>query len=529
VTHEVEIFLELFAVLAALAAVAKRLQIPYPILLVLGGLVLGFIPGLPVIQLPPELLFVLFLPPLIYAPSLSLSLPDLRRNVRLISLLAVGLVLVTMLGVAAVAHTIIPLLTWPTAFVLGAIVSPTDASAAAAIGERLHLPRRLIVQLEGEGLTNDTTALVAYRMAIAAIVTGTFSLAQAGREFVQLGAGGALIGGAVGWLALRLRRWANDVPVELTLSLGTPFAAYVLAEALGLSGVIAVFAAGVCVGWLSPTHIRPATRQRALDTWDLLVFLLNGLLFLFLGLQSRTILARISGHTVPALIGFAGAVCGTVIVLRIVWVFLASYLPRALSRRIRRRDPYPPWQYPAILGWCGLRGADTLAAAMAVPLTLQSGAPFPHRDLLIYLAFSVILVTLVGQGLTLPLLIRRLGTVGDDTAEREEAKARAVLAQAAVARLDELKGKQGVPEWLRDQLRAWYGHEADGFQALEQADNGPTREALGAQRRLLQEAIGAKRRALLALRRSGAISDDVLSRIQRDLDLEAVRFGAQAA
>ena len=344
-----------------------------------------------------------------------------------------------------------------------------------------------------------------------------------------LGAGGVLIGGAVGWLALRLRRWANDVPVELTIALGTPFAAYLLAETLGLSGVIAVFAAGVCVGWLSPTQIPPATRRRAVDTWDLLVFLLNGLLFLFLGLQSRAILAGHSGHSASALLGFAGAVSGTVIAVRIVWVFLSAYLPRALSRRIRSRDLYPPWQYPAILGWSGLRGADTLAAALALPLAVGSGAPFPHRGLLIYLAFSVILVSLVGQGLTLPPLIRWLGTDGDAAAGREDAKARAVLARAALTRLNELEGQTGVPKWLLDQLRVWYEHGVDGYTTLEQAEDGPTLEALRAQRRLMREATRAKRQALLALRRGGTISDDVLRRIERDLDLEALRFGAKAA
>jgi CPA1 family monovalent cation:H+ antiporter len=510
---------------ALLLALASVVRIPYPILFVLGGLALGFVPGLPDVELKPQIVLVAILPPLLYSAAFFTSLRDLRSKARPIGLLALGLVLATTVSVAAVCHAAIPGLAWPVCFVIGAIVSPTDAVAATTIAERVGLPRRLVVLLEGESLINDATALVAYRFAVAAVVTGTFSLWHATWRFAFDAAGGVLIGLVVGYAIRQLRKRLDDSPTEIAIALFSGYFAYLPAEALGVSAVLAAVTVGVYVGWYTPELTTVRTRLQGDAVWEIVVFLLNALLFGLVGLQLRPIVDSLSGRSTGSLLYDAAVVGAAVIVTRLIWIFPVTYLPRALSRRIRERDPYPPWQYPVVVGWAGLRGAVSLAAALALPLTTASGAPFPDRDLVIFLTFSVILVTLVGQGLTLPLLIRRLGIEDDGSAQREEVKARLHAADAALARLEELAAEDWVRDETAERLRGLYRFRQNRFGArFDDGDDGEIEQRSLDYQRLRRELLDAERSAVVELRRQGRIDDGVMNLVTRDLDLEDARL-----
>ena len=406
---------------SALFVAAAFTEVPFPILFVLGGLTLGFVPGVPNVVLEPDLVLIIVLPPLLYSAAFFSSLRDLRANVRSISLLSIGLVLATTFGVAAIAHALIDDLSWRTAIVLGAIVSPTDPIAATSIARRFDVPRRVVTIVEGESMVNDATALIVYRFAVVAVVSGTFSLSDAALEFVGNAVGGIAIGFAVGWLVAQVRRRLDDAPVEIALSLITAYFAYLPAEALGVSGVLAAVTVGIYLGWRAPELVTsPSTRLQSQAVWEILVFVVNAFLFALLGLQFQELVNSLDGYSAATLIGYGALVGGTVIAIRMIWVFPNSYVPRFLFPRIRARDPYPPWQYPMLVSWMGMRGAVSLAAALALPLQTDAGSAFPARDLIIFLTFCVILMTLVFQGLTLPALIRMLRIDDDDGAEREE-------------------------------------------------------------------------------------------------------------
>ncbi|MCW2975436.1 MAG: Na+/H+ antiporter [Actinomycetia bacterium] len=510
---------------AGLLMLAPLLRVPYPILLVLGGLALGFVPGIPHVALRPDVVLVAILPPLLYSAAFFTSLRDLRRYARPLSLLALGLVFATTLVVAAVCHTAISGLSWPVCFVLGALVAPTDAVAANAIAARLGVPRRLAALIEGESLVNDATALVAYRFAVAAVVTGGFSLWHASWRFVLDVAGGVAIGLAVGFVLRQIRRRLNHSPTEIVIALLSGYFAYLPAQAAGVSAVLAAVTVSVYVGWYTPELTTAETRLQGDAVWSILTFLLNALLFGMVGLQLRTILNELSGRSTGSLIADAAVVSGTVIGTRLLWIYPATYLPRLLSRTIRERDPYPPWQYPTLIGWTGLRGAVTLAAALALPLTTSSGEPFPQRELLIYLAFCVILATLVVQGLSLPLLIRLLHLEDDGTAAKEETKARIYAADAALARLDELAGEEWVREDTAERMRGLYRFRQNRFSArFDAEDDGAIEQRSQNYQRLRRELLDAERQAVVELRRIGRINDDVMNVVQRDLDLEDARL-----
>lgn len=524
--HDDLVLLGLLVAAAALIAAAPGLRIPYPILLVLGGLGLGFVPGAPHIRLPPELVLVAFLPPLLYYAAYATSLRDLRRNVRPISLLAIGLVLATTIVVAVVAHATIDL-SWASAFVLGAIVSPTDPVAATAIAQRLGVPRRIVTVIEGESLINDATALVAYRLAVVAVVSGTFSIWHAGLAFLGNVVGGVAVGLAVGLLVAAVRRRLDDPPVETTISLITGYLAYLPASALGASGVVAVVTAGVVLGWMTPRLTNAEQRLQSAGAWEILVFVLNSLLFVLVGLQLPSILDNLASQSGARLAYEGGLIAATVVVTRLVWIFPATYLPRWAVPRVRARDPYPPWQHPALIGWTGLRGAVSLAAALALPFTTHAGRPFPGRDLIVFLTFCVILGTLVVQGLSLPLVIRLLGLEDDGVEAREEAKARIRAAEAALARIEELVEEEWVRDDTAERLRRMYGFRRDRFRArFDGEDDGSLEERSTAFQRLRRELLEAERSAIVQLRRDGHINDDVMHRIERDLDLEDTRLDA---
>jgi monovalent cation/hydrogen antiporter len=518
--HEIEpLLLALMVAVAGLSVLARVVRVPYPILLVLGGLVLGFVPGMPAVELPPELVLVAFLPPLLYWAGFFASPRDLRADARAISMLAVGLVLATMVAVAVTAHAMVDAMTWPAAFALGAIVSPTDPLAASAIGRRLGVPRRLLTVLEGESLVNDATALVAYRVAVAAAVSGSFVAWQAGLRFVVTAAGGVVVGLLAGWLVAELRRRLDDPVVEIVISVVTGYAAYLPAELLGVSGVLAAVTAGLYVGWRAPELASASTRLLGFSFWEVLVYLANAVLFILVGLQLQPILEDLDGTAVAVLVGQGVLVSAMVAAVRLGWAFSVPYLVRLVDRRPSQRMRRVGAKDRLMLGWSGMRGAVSLAAALALPLD------FPMRNLILFLTFAVIFATLVVQGLTLPALIRRLRFDQDDAEEREELKARLAATYAALERLDELAGA----DWTRDdtveRLHAMYE-----FRRRRLKERGGYLENDGAEdrslayQRLLRELLQAQRQAIVQLRNQGRISNDVMHRIERELDLEDTRL-----
>ena len=471
----IQILILLLIVIAALAVAEARLRIPSAILLVLAGIVLGLIPGLPTVELAPELVLLLVLPPIIYSSAVAMSWREFRFNLRPISLLALGCVAFTTVATAAAAHWVLGL-PWPVGFVLGAIVSPPDAVAPLSVARRMQIPRRILVVLEGEGLANDATALVLYRFAVAAVSAGMFSLGEATTLFAAIVVGEIAWGLGVGWLMLHLRRWVGDPRIEITLSIITPFLAYWPPEHLGGSGVLATVTAGLYISWNGLQLISAATRLQGIFFWDFLIYLVEGLVFLTTGLQARTLIARIGQYPLLELAISAAVISAVVIVARFVWVFPAVYLPRWLFPRIRRRDPAPPWQHAFVLSFTGVRGIVSLAAALAIPFATAAGAPFPGRDLILFLTFSVILVTLVGQGLMLPSVIRALGLAHagrreHETDKAEECAARRQAAIAALNRLDELTAAGNFSEAILRPIRIRQRHRLEHIERGSDLDD----------------------------------------------------------
>jgi monovalent cation/hydrogen antiporter len=515
----------LLVALAAMLIVSPIVRIPYPILLVLGGLAVSFIPGMPTLQLPPDVVLVAVLPPLLYYSAYSTSLRDLRQNARPISLLAIGLVIATTSAVAVVAHEVIDNFSWSAAFVLGAVVSPTDPLAATKVTRRLGVPRRIVAVIEGESLVNDGSALVLYKVAVTAVVAGTFSIWDAGLKFIWSVTGGIGIGLVVGYLVAEVRRRLDSPPLEVTIALMTGYFAFIPAAAAGASGVLAVVTAGVYLGWLTPELTSVQTRLQGAGVWEILAFLINALLFALVGLQLSHILHELTATSNGKLIEYALLVTGTVIVTRIAWIPINAYLPRMLFPRILERDPYPPFSWLLTISWTGMRGAVSLAAALALPLTTHGGGSFDERNLIIFLTFCVILGTLVLQGLTLPVLIRALHLEDDGTAQREEDKARIHAADAAIARLDELVSEDWVREDTAERLRGLYGFRRNRFsERFDDGTDGSIEERSQNYQRLRRELLEAERAAIVDLRRRRVINDDVMHRLERDLDLEDARL-----
>ena len=529
-TSTIQILVLLLAIVAATALAADRLKIPPSILLVVIGVALALVPGLPTVALAPEFVLLLVLPPLIYSSSVAMSWREFKFNLRPITLLAVGCVLFTTVTVAAVTHWLL-YLPWPVAMLLGAIVSPPDAVAPLSIVRRLQLPRRIAVVLEGEGLANDATALILYRFAVVAVTAGTFSIgAAAGMFFVILG--GEIAWGIVaGWIMLRLRRWVRDTRIEITLSILTPFVAYWPPEYLGGSGVVATVAAGLYISWNGLRLISAATRLQGIFFWDFFTYIIEGMVFLITGLQARALAGGISRFSVAELVTAGAIVTAVVIIARFIWIYPATYLPRWLSPSLRERDPSPPWQYVFVLSFTGVRGIVSLAAALAIPLATESGRPFPARDLILFLTFSVILATLVGQGLLLPAVIRALGLAHAGQREHEadraeERAARQHAVRAGESRLEQLRVERDLAEEVVQPLRTRLherlrhaSHRGDGDHAHQQlVDQHDEIE------RML---IDAERDALNDLFRSGGLKDEARRRIERELDLREAHLANQ--
>jgi Na+/H+ antiporter len=518
-----QILVLLLIVIAAVAVAAKRLQTPPAILLVLVGVVLALIPGLPPVILAPNFVLLFVLPLIVYSSAVAMSWLEFRFNLRPISLLAVGCVLFTTMVTAAITHVLLGF-SWSVGFILGAIVSPPDPVAPLSIARRLQLPRRLLVILEGEGLANDASALILYRFAVAAVGVSTFSLTGAGVTFAGIICGEILWGIGVGWLMLRLRRWVQDPRIEVMLSLLTPFLAYWPPQHLGGSGVLATVTAGLYISWNGLRLISAATRLQGVFFWDFLMYLTEGFVFLITGLQARTLIAGIRGDSLRDLTVSAAIVCGGVILARFVWMFPATYLPRLIIPAIARKDPSPPWQWPFALAFTGVRGIVSLAAALAIPLTTENGAMFPDRDRIQFLTFSVILVTLVGQGLLLPLVIRALGLANAGRRERntdriEETLARRQAIEAAGRRLDQLTEERQLSEAIVQPLR---------LRLRDRGTYGEHRNDAQGDRSLHDEIelslIAVERRQINDLYRLGKIRDEARRRIERELDLREVQI-----
>jgi len=520
VEETLQTLLLLLAVMVIVAVVARRINTAPSILLVIAGIALALVPGVPKITLAPEFVLLGILPPLIYSAGVAMSWREFKFNLRPIALLAVGCVVFTACAVAALAHW---LLGMPigVGFVLGAIVAPPDVVAPLAIVRRLGIPHRLVVILNGEGTANDATALILYRFAVAAVGTGVFSLGQAAGTFVLIVIGEIAYGIAIGWLSLRLRRWARDPRVEITLSLMTPYLAFLVPAHLGGSGVLATVATGLYVSWNGPLLIPAATRLQGIFFWDLLIYLLEGLVFLVTGLQIRTLLDRADIFPLQKPILAIVLTVIVIVVARFVWVYPAAYLPRWLSAKVARRDPLPPWQWLFFLAFVGVRGVVSLAAALAIPLTTGSGAPFPGRDLILFITFGIIVITLVGQGLLLPSVVRWLG-LGSHAADERDREQKAELAartdalQLAQMRLEQLAAnKQIAPEALAV-LRARHD---DRFGRLPNAEPSQS-DTASAAADARSDLIALERQYIYGLLREGRITDEARRRIERELDLE---------
>ena len=524
---QLELICFVLMLVAVLDVAARKISVPYPVLMVLSGLGLGLIPRLPQVTFAPELVLPIFLPPLLFPAALLTSWHDFKSNLRPIVLLAVALVLLTMAVVAWVAHSLIPDLPWSAAFVLGAIVSPPDAIAATAVFKNLEIPRRIITVLEGESLVNDTVALVAYRFGIAAVVTGSFSPTAAALQLPLVAIGGAAIGGVIGWGVDWIQRRLDDPPVQITISLLAPFLAYLPAERLGCSGALAVVTAGVFLGWRLPRMITARTRLELTSFWQMLVYLLNGVIFVFIGLQLPHVMEGLRQKAWGKLLFEAGAISAVVIAVRLLWIFPSAYLPRFLSAKIRARNPYPDWRHLAIMGWAGMRGVDSLATALALPLITAAGVAFPGRDTIIFLSFAVILVTLVAQGLTLPFLIRILKIKGDGKADCEEHIARVKANEAALAYLERLPAADNEHRQQLSLLRAQY-HERLAQLALGDDENvSESAEADSRASRFHQtarDALRVERETIIELRNEHEINDETLRVVERDIDLADARL-----
>ena len=515
-----ELVLGLLVAVAALVTIARGLGIAYPMLLVIGGLVVGLVPGMPAVHVDPELIFLIVLPPLLYIAAYFTPIRSLRANVVTISSLAVGLVIASAVAVAAAARALLPDIPWAIAFALGAIVAPPDAIAATAISARLALPRQIVTILEGESLLNDATALTIYGIALAVAAGGAFAPSTAVLTFAGAMLGGGAIGVAVGWIVAHIRTRLQDTPVEMTISLLTPYAAFLPAERFDASGVIATVAAGLYLGHRRSQIAGADARLTGRALWETLTFLLNGFVFIVMGFEIPQLMRTLTPDVAIRLVGIGVVVTGVLIVVRAAWIFGTVYLPQRIGGRA------DALACSVVLSWAGMRGVVSLAAVLALPLTLPGG-PLPSREALVIVTLTVIVLTLLGQGLTLPPLIRGLRLGQDTDLRRQEAYARQRLVEAATRRLDEL-----YPVWpghrpLLDQLRETYRHRSGHADRQRDATTPDDEDReLIEHREIRRTVIDAEREALLRLRAEGEVGAELLRDLERELDLEERRMDA---
>jgi CPA1 family monovalent cation:H+ antiporter len=525
--HAVElVYLILLGFVVMFAAAARKLDTPYPIVLVIAGLALSFIPGTPRISLDPEIIFLVILPPLLYSAAWQTSWRDFHYNLVSIAMLAIGLVGFTVVSIGVLAQWLIPDLDWRLGLVLGSVVAPTDAIAATSIARRIGLPRRIVDILEGESLLNDATGLLALEFAIALLVNGQMpTIGQEIGRFLILTIGGIAVGLAVGAIVYQVERMINDGPIEITIGLLTPYAAYLAAEAVHASGVLAVVACGLYLSRRSANFYSANVRLQSWSVWEALEFILNGLIFVLIGLQLPSIMGGLKGYRFTTLMLYGLLFSTTLIAIRLIWVFPGAAMANLIRRRLLgQREKRPAPRLTFILGWTGMRGVVALAAAQSIPLTLSDGSPLPHRDLMIFLTFSVILVTLVLQGLSLAPLVRALGVAGPVGPDCEEKEARRIVIDGGLRYLAESRAQD------REELAPVYDDLSHHYRErlLEiDGDRNPdplVDDHLSLNRRLKFELLRVERQIAVQLRDQGRINDAVLRKLERELDLSEARL-----
>jgi monovalent cation/hydrogen antiporter len=513
----------LLAIVTALAEVTDKIKIPYPILLVLSGMAIGFFPGLPAIKIDPEVIFLIFLPPILYSAAWTTSWPDFKKAKRPITLLAIGCVLFSTCAVAWISHYFIPGMGWPEAFVLGAIISPPDAIAATAATKGLGVPKRVVTVLEGESLVNDATGLIAYKYAVAAVVTGVFHFWEAGLQFIYVASLGIALGFIVGIAVKWIHKITPHNPTtDTTLTFLTPFIAYLSAEALHVSGVLAVVVCGLYISWNSSEVFSQQTRLQANSSWNTAIFILNGIIFILIGLQLPDIINNLQQHSLAEALKYGFIVSAAVIVGRIIWVYPGAYVPRWISKGIRQREPDTTIGLVSIVAWSGMRGVVSLAAALALPLTIEGSKPFPQRGLIIFITFCVIFSTLILQGLTLRPLIKLLGIKKDGKEREDEENARLTLATSIIEHIEE-NYAMALSDEVLNQIKTKYEIRIQRLRKdviQRMIDEKDIIEF----HRIQQELLNKERKELLSLRKNGLISDEALRKIEYELDLEETRL-----
>jgi CPA1 family monovalent cation:H+ antiporter len=521
--HQVELTLILLLVfVVGFGTLALRLRTPYPIVLVISGLLLSFLPGNPHFSLNPNIVFLAILPPLLFAAAFNTSWRDFRYNLVSIGFLAFGLVGFTVFGVAEVAQWILPGFDWRLGLVLGAVVSTTDAIAATSIARRLSLPRRIIDILEGESLVNDASGLLALEFTVALLVSGhTPTLAEGVGRLLYLVIGGIAVGLVLGALVHWFEHHVDDAPIEITISILTPYAAYLTADSMHTSGVLATVACGLYLGRRSAEYFSSSVRIESYAVWNTLTFMLNGIVFVLIGLQLPYVLANIKTFSIQQVVISGALFSAVVIVLRLVWIYPGAYV----SYLIRRNLLHQPERMPApraifVVGWTGMRGVVALAAAISLPETLANGDPFPHRNVILFLTFSVIFVTLVLQGLTLPAVIRRLGLSGEQREHCEEQEARRIVIDAALKYIEEGR-EQDKAEFrpIYDDLALHYRRRLAALEGQDDNDSSITPESYRRYRAIAKRIRKLEDSTAVNLRDQGRISDEVLRTLQRELDL----------
>jgi CPA1 family monovalent cation:H+ antiporter len=519
--HPIEIVILLLTVVVALAMVARRVNIPFPIMLTLAGLGIGLVPGLPTFALEPSLVLLVFLPPILYSAAWYTSWRHFKANLEPISVLAVGLVIATSLAVAFAAHWMIPGMSLAEGFLLGAIISPPDAVAATAIMRTVRVPKKVVTILEGESLVNDATALVAFKFALAAVATGHFSLPEASGRFVLVALGGVAMGLLIGWASSEMHKRSQVTPaVETVMTFITAYAAFIAAEKLHVSGVLSVVAAGLLMGNRQSRIHSSKMRLQAIAVWEFAIVLLDGLIFILIGLQLPLIMAGIREFSGAELATYGLVISIVAVLIRMAYIYIADFV----SARIRRRLGVPPvfssLKHTTVLAYTGMRGIVSLAAALAIPVLDDAGQPFPHRDLILFITFCVILFTLIVQGLSLPLLIRRLRFAPEEPDSALEYRARKTINQAALARINALIERDNIGHQLAHQIRNWHDEKAKYYDDRASGTNlhAPAPNAL------LLEAIAVQRQALLGLKDSREIDETLFRTIEHELDLEEARL-----
>ena len=518
------VFLLLLLFVAVFAGLARPLKVPYPILLVIAGLVLSFLPGVPRIRLDPNLVFLVFLPPLLYSAAWTLSWREFQRNFVNIAMLAVGLVLFTVLGLAAAAGSLLPGFDWKSAVLLGAVVAATDAIAATSIARRVGLPPRIAHILEAESLVNDGTGLLALQFGLAMLMTGrTPSIVEGVGRLMFLIGGGVLVGLAIGGMVALFERWVNDGPIEIVISILVPYAAYLMGDRAHASGVIAVIACGMYMSRKSSEYMSPQVRLQTSAVWDALTFVLNGIVFVLIGLQLPYVIGQIGGLSRLVLLEYGIGFSAVIIALRIAWVFGETYIAYAVRRwllKVEVEEPEPRGLF--VIGWGGMRGVLSLAAAVSLPYALPGGRMFPQRSMIVYLAFCLIVVTLVFQGLSLPWLIRRLRLSGIGNLDDEEQEARRVMLREALVHLDRKRSKNRDQSAMFGELIANYQRRLDAMPAeREEPAQGLVDRACRSD--AILAVLQVEREALIRLRNEGRIDDEVLRTLQRELDFTESR------